>query len=350
MKLLLLLVLAVAAVLPVSALAAADAQPGSGAGLRNLAQNPFAGSVSVQPGSVDGQVMLDAGSVAVRASLADPGIDGQLHVTVPDHFVGTLTTANTGLSYDLSACGQGVNLGIRGTSISDVHLSFSDTASNPDVCSGASPTAQSPVLMRQIEFAAQSQPAAPESDAQSLLVNWIRRVVGFSLLAGVLVLLIPGMPRVLSVATESSPWPRIGLGLALLLTVPLAGLVLFAIGLPIGLWWLGVLVLALYPVLLLVSMAVSGLAIGSWLSRRVQRPGLPLVLMFAAGILILSLLSLLPYIGPIVTIAALIFGLGLLVLAPRTAPPVTPAVSSSVEAPPQESSAPPAVPPEPVAA
>jgi hypothetical protein len=158
------------------------------------------------------------------------------------------------------------------------------------------------------------------------------------------------MPRSLSVATESSPWPRIGIGLALLLTVPLAGLLLFAIGLPIGLWWLGVIVLALYPVLLLVSLAVSGLALGTWLSQRVHQPGVPLVLMFAAGILILSLLSLLPYIGPIVTIAALIFGLGLLVLAPRSTP-AAPAAATTMDAPPQETSAtPPAVPPEPVAA
>jgi hypothetical protein len=329
----------------------ADAQPGSGAALQKLAQNPFAGSVSVQPGSVDGQVTLDAGSVALQAKLDNPGLDGQLHVTVPDHFVGTLSTANTGLNYDLTACAQGVNLGIRGSGISDAHLSFSDTASNPDVCSGAPPTAQSPVFMRQNEFAAQAQPASPDSDAQTLLINWLRRIVGFALLAGVLILLIPGMPRALSVATETSPWPRIGIGLALLLTVPLAGLLLFAIGLPVGLWWLGVIVLALYPVLLLVSMAVSGLAIGSWLSRRVHQPGVPLVLMFAAGILILSLLSLLPYIGPIVTIAALIFGLGLLVLAPRSAPPVAPAATSTYEAPPpQEPAVPPTVPPEPVAA
>jgi hypothetical protein len=349
-KFVLLGALVVAAVLPASALAAADAQPGSGAALRNLAQNPFGGTVSLQPGSVDGQVTLDAGSVALRATLDNPGLDGMLHVTVPDHFVGTLTTANTGLSYDLSACGQGVNLGVRGTSVSDFHLSFSDTASNPDVCSGAAPTAQSPLLMRQIEFAAQAQPTAPDSDAQTLLVNWLRRIVGFSLLAGVLILLIPGMPRSLSVATETSPWPRIGIGLALLLTVPLAGLLLFAIGLPVGLWWLGVMVLALYPVLLLVSMAVSGLALGSWLSQRAHRPEVPAVLMFAAGILLLSLLSLLPYIGPIVTIAALIFGLGVLVLAPRSTPVVAPAASPTYETPPQEPSAPPAVPPEPIAA
>jgi hypothetical protein len=333
-------------------MAAADAQPGTGAALRSLAENPFGGSVSFQPGSVDGQVTLDAGSVALKATLDDPGIDGQLHVIVPDHFVGTLSTANTGLSYDLSACAQGVNLGLSGTSISDVQLTFSDTASNPGVCSGAAPAAQAPLLMREMTFAAQAQqPAAQESDAQTLLVNWIRRVVGFSILAGVLILLIPGMPRSLSVATESSPWPRLGIGLALLLTVPLAGLLLFAIGLPIGLWWLGVIVLALYPVLLLVSLAVSGLALGTWLSQRAHQPGVPLLLMFAAGIVILSLLSLLPYIGPIVTIAALIFGLGLLVLAPRSAPPVAPAAASAYEAPPpQESSPPPAVPPEPVAA
>jgi hypothetical protein len=336
--------LAIAAVLPASALAA-DAQPVDGSRLGNLAQNPFAGNISVQAGSVDGQVKLDAGSVALKAALGDPGIDGNLQVTVPGNFVGTITTANQTLSYDLTACGPGVSLGLRGTSLSDAHLSFGDTASHPEACSGAPPTADSPLFMRQIELASQVQPAAPESDAQALLVNWLRRIVGFALLAGVLVLLIPGMPRMLSVATETSPWPRLGIGLALLLTVPLAGLLLFAIGLPIGLWWLGVIVLALYPVLLLVSMAVSGLAIGSWLSQHVHRPELPIVVTFGVGILVLSFASLLPYIGPLVTIAALIFGLGVLVLAPRSAPTVAATATGGIQAPSQPPTQEPPVPP-----
>jgi hypothetical protein len=102
----------------------------------------------------------------------------------------------------------------------------------------------------------------------------------------------------------------------------LIGILVFAIGLPVGLWWLGVILLALYPVILIVSMSVSGLAVGSWLYRRASRPGVPILVVFFVGMLILTFASLLPFIGAIVTILALIFGLGTLVLAPRSKPAV----------------------------
>ena len=117
--------------------------------------------------------------------------------------------------------------------------------------------------MRPLLIAVQSQPTTSDSDAQTLLLNWLRRLVGISLLAILLVLLIPAMPRALAVATETAPWGRIGLGLAIALIMPLLGILIFAMGLPIGLWWLGVILLALYPVLLLLSMSVSGLAFGN---------------------------------------------------------------------------------------
>ena len=187
--------------------------------------------------------------------------------------------------------------------------------------------------MRQLETAAQSQPSGSIFDAQAFLVNWLRRLVGFSLVAFLLVLLIPAMPKALMVATETPPWARIGMGLAVALILPLLGVLLFAIGLPVGLWWLGVIMLALYLVLLILSMSVSGLAVGSWLSRRVSRPGVPIVLPFALGMIVLTFVSLLPYVGPIINIVAVTFGLGTLVLAPRSRPPATVDPTSGVQPP-----------------
>jgi hypothetical protein len=194
--------------------------------------------------------------------------------------------------------------------------------------------------MQPLLLAAQAQPASgTDVDLSSLLVNWGRRLVGLAVLAGLLVLVVPAIPGALAIATETPPWARLGIGLAVAIILPLIGLLVFVIGLPVGLWWLGVILLALYPVLLLVSLAVSGLALGSWLSRRIGRAGVPSVVPFAVGLIVISLLSLLPFIGPIVNILAVIFGIGTLVLAPRsTAPVVVP--SGEVEATPTVSSAP----------
>ncbi|MBV9577305.1 MAG: hypothetical protein JO057_01810 [Chloroflexi bacterium] len=174
-------------------------------------------------------------------------------------------------------------------------------------------------------LAAQAQPAGSGFDAGDLLANWVRRFIGFSAVALLLMLVIPAVPRAVVVATETPPWSRLGVGLAVALLLPLIGLLVFAIGLPLGLWWLGVILLALYPVALILSMSVSGLALGSWLQARVNQPGVPTLIMFAVGMLILTLASLLPYVGPVVNILAVIFGLGTLVLAPRSQRPAAPA-------------------------
>jgi hypothetical protein len=329
---LILAVLAVAG-LPASALAA-DLQPA-------LGTSPFGGTIDVQPGAINGQVTLEPGSVSLQASLADPGVDAQLEVFVPGQFAGSGTAANRTLSYDLAMCGAGLTVALSGTSTSDVHVIFHDAASDPNACSTPPSVAHSPLMLNAFDMATQAETAAAEFDAQALLVNWLRRLVGLSLLALLLVLVIPAMPNALEVATQTPPWARLGIGLALALTLPLLGVLLFAIGLPLGLWWLGVLLLALYPVLLLLSMSVTALAVGSWAGQHASRPDVPLVLAFAVGLLVLSFASLLPYLGPLVNIAAVVFGLGSLVLAPRSQPPESRRAANAVEPPATDATAPP---------
>ena len=336
-------------VLPASAFAA-NVQPLAKQDTGSRLQGPFSVMIDLQPGAINGQVVLEPISVSVQASLADPGVDGQLQVIIPGQFVGSGSVSNGDLSYDLAFCGAGVNVALSGTHGTNVHVGFQDAASNPNACSGSSTAAQAPLVMRQLEMAAQSQPPGLDFDAQALLVNWLRRLVGFSLVAFLLVLLIPAMPKALAIATEAPPWARIGMGLAVALILPLLGVLLFAIGLPVGLWWLGVILLALYLVLLILSMSVSGLALGSWLSRRMSRPGVPIVLAFAVGMIVLTFVSLLPYVGPFINIAAVTFGLGTLVLAPRSKPSAMVDPTSGVQ---PRAVDPPATPPatsEPIAA
>ena len=287
---------------------------------------PVGGSIDLQPGAVNGQVTLERGSVSLQAALRDPGVDGQLQVAVPGQLLGSLTASDGQLNYDVTVCGAGVTFGLNGTS-TNLHVNFHDASSNPTACSSTQSTARQPpstqstarqpLVMRPLE-AAQAEPSQTGADVQTFLANWVRRFIGFSLLALLLMLVIPAMHGALAVATETSPWARLGIGVAVLLILPLIGILIFVIGLPLGLWWLGVILLALYPVVLLVSMSVAGLALGSWLSRRATRPGIPLVVLYALGILVLAFASLLPYVGSIVTLVAVIFGLGTLVLAPRS--------------------------------
>jgi hypothetical protein len=317
--------LAIAAV-PANALAG-DPQPSLG----GEAQEPFGGTIDVQRGAINGQVTLDSLAVSLSGSLSDPGVEGELQVTIPRQFAGSASAANGALSYSLAVCGAGVAFGLRGSSGSELHVAFHDADADPNACSAAAPMAISPPVMGPHLAAIQTQPAVSASDSQALLLNWLRRLFAFSLIAVLLVLIIPSMPNALAVATQRSPWGRIGIGVALALTLPLLGVLLFAVGLPIGLWWLGGLVLMLYPVLLVLSLVVSGLALGSWTSRHVKWRGIPVWVPFGIALLVLSFVSLLPYVGPAVNVSAVIFGLGTLVLAPRSERPVAQATSNGLE-------------------
>lgn len=100
-------------------------------------------------------------------------------------------------------------------------------------------------------------------------------------------------------------------GLATLIAVPLAAAVLaFTIfGLPVG-----VLTLMALPLFLLLGLASSGFGIGEWLFNRLGDPSSPGHRAFhlMAGLLVLVLLSLIPYVGPVILALAVISGFGAL--------------------------------------
>jgi hypothetical protein len=308
------------AVLPTAALA----DTGQGA----AAQAGFDGTIDVQPGSIDGRVVLESGTAALQATIGAAGPQGQLQILVPGHFAGAADVGGGALSYQLQVCGAGVTVALNGTRNTGLQFAFRDAARDPARCT-AVPTAALEMAMGAFApAAAQTPPATPESNGQAWLLDWLRRLVGFGLVGTLLVLFIPAMPRVLAAATQTSPWGRVGIGLALAFLLPLLGLFGFAFLLPVGLWWLGLLVLALYPVLIVLSLSVSGLALGSLLARLGQRR-VPTLAAFAAGLIVISIASLLPFVGPLVNVAAVIFGLGTLALSPRT--PTTPVLPPAAD-------------------
>jgi hypothetical protein len=297
------------AVLPMRA-SADTAQPA-------VQQSGFDGSIDLKPGSIDGRVMLESGSVDLQAMLADTGPQGQLRVLVPGYLVGSANVGDGALSYQLEVCGAGVTLDLNGTRNADLRFAFRDAAADPARCT-ALPSATPGMTMGIFAPAAAQTTPSSDGSSQAWLIDWLRRLVGFALVGTLLVLFIPAMPRILGAATQTSPWSRVGIGLVLAFMLPLLGLLGFALLLPLGLWWLGLLILALYPVLLILSLSVSGLAVGSLLLARLGPRRVPMLAAFAAGLIIISLASVLPYLGPLVNVAAVIFGLGTLALAPRT--------------------------------
>jgi hypothetical protein len=137
-----------------------------------------------------------------------------------------------------------------------------------------------------------------------------------SFLVGALALAL--LPRASVQAVElgqQQPWQSFGLGLLVLIGVPIAALVVAAtlIGLPVA-----VCLLAVYVLGLLLAWPAVALVVGMQLTRLVRpdRP-LPVLGALALGLIVLHLLTHLPFVGGLIAFCAIVFGLGLLTQAVR---------------------------------
>ncbi len=101
----------------------------------------------------------------------------------------------------------------------------------------------------------------------------------------------------------------------LLITVPIAAFIVFVLGIFLGGWWIGLVVLAIYFIALALGVVVAGLFIGRLVLGRLGRPGLHFAWALLVGLVILTLVSLIPIAGGIVMFFAVLFGLGALAVA-----------------------------------
>jgi hypothetical protein len=133
-----------------------------------------------------------------------------------------------------------------------------------------------------------------------------------ALLAGLFLLWLGrgGVERVIDELIDS-PGSSSLWGLATMILLPLAAglLALTVFGLPVGL-----LALLAAPFLLLLGFASSGFGVGEWLFNRLGEPrnSGQRALQLLAGLIVLVLVGLIPYAGPVAIVLACITGLGAL--------------------------------------
>ena len=94
-------------------------------------------------------------------------------------------------------------MALDGTRNAGMRFGFRDAAVDPTRCSTLPSEAQATTMGA---FApAEAQPAPSETGIPAWLTDWLRRLVGFALLGGLLVLFIPAIPGVVATATQTSP-------------------------------------------------------------------------------------------------------------------------------------------------
>jgi len=138
-----------------------------------------------------------------------------------------------------------------------------------------------------------------------------------ALVAGVVIIfLAPKRLTSITDAIGTRPGPSAGWGAIILFLTPIAALIvcLTIIGIPVGL-----IAMALYGIALYLAQIPVGLFIGRWIIGRfrVVESKAIMVGALALGLVILKLLSLIPYFGFFVGLAVVLFGLGAVVAAER---------------------------------
>jgi hypothetical protein len=164
-----------------------------------------------------------------------------------------------------------------------------------------------------VRFTQNEDDGAPQ---QQQVLNGLFDLGGLVLLFGQAVLgavLLIFAPRLAARAMHEGrqqPLPSIGLGLGALIVTPIAAILVAVtlIGIP-----LSFVLLALYVVALIVAWPAAGLLVGTVLADLVQRP-MPAFATLIVGLIVLHIVTHVPFIGWVFGFAALAIGLGMLVL------------------------------------
>ncbi len=156
----------------------------------------------------------------------------------------------------------------------------------------------------------------PEKPAPAPFTGIQGKLLGFLmiLVVGIIVILLAsGRISAMADSIRTKPWPSLGWGTLVLFAIPIAALIVIVtiIGLPIGL-----IALVLYGIAVYLSQIPVGFLIGRLIIRRngeIEPRGL-MIGALALGLAILLVLGLIPYVGGLVILLTIIFGLGSLVV------------------------------------
>lgn len=134
---------------------------------------------------------------------------------------------------------------------------------------------------------------------------------------GLIILLAPKRATAVATSIKYKPLLSLGWGALVFFVAPLAALIAFitVIGIPVSI--IGII---FYFIALYLSQVAVGLFLGYWILgyvTKVNSRGM-LLAAFALGFVILTLVSLIPYVGSVVCFAAALFGLGAMALSQKT--------------------------------
>lgn len=293
------------------------------AGSMVTVSGPVAGSVLASGGqvSVTGSVGNDAylagGTVAITSSVADNAyLAGGMVVVDEDATVGS----------DLIAAGR--QLRVLGDVAGDAKVSARDLVIGGTVDGSVYANADTvrvldgAIIRGDLRYTspnrARISPGAriaggtvhtmtPKPRFAAAFLTWLWWLLAIFVYGVVLVLVFPHRTQAAADTVLSAPGISAGVGILALIVVPIAVTIvaITLIGIPVAL-----VALVIYAILLFSSTIFVGLAIGRWALGRFRPNYNKPIIAMGIGVLALSILGLIPFIGWLVKLIVLIMGLG----------------------------------------
>lgn len=156
---------------------------------------------------------------------------------------------------------------------------------------------------------------APTRNNGDGFLGWIRALIGILALGLIFIFLLPRLSGRSIDTLRAEPLPSLGIGAAFVVATPVVAFIVFLIGLLIGGWWIGLLMIPLWILICAVGYVVSGFLLGRLAFAQVGWGSYHDALALGAGLLILAIVTVVPLIGWLIGLAAVLLGVGALVLA-----------------------------------
>ena len=145
-------------------------------------------------------------------------------------------------------------------------------------------------------------------------LSWLRALIGILALGLLLIFLLPGWSTRAIDTERAQPWASLGIGAAIFVITPILALVVFIAGIFLGFWWLGLLLIPLWILVLAIGYVVSGFLLGRLIFAQLGWGRYHDALALLAGLVVLAVVGIIPVIGWLVGLVALLLGAGALAL------------------------------------
>jgi hypothetical protein len=318
-----------------------------------------AGTISIQ-GTVNGSVIAGGGTITVSGNVTRDLILGGGTINVTGHVGGSIIagggnlTLNGPVAQDIVVTGGMIDIGSGGSIGRDLVIAGGTATVSAPVTrrvqmSAGSLTLRSHVggdvhgnvdrlkldgaqIAGNLDYTSNNQVDmvngaqvsgtvtrhTPTNQGRSLgggFIGWLRALIGIFALGLLLVFLLPGVGTRAIDVLRAEPWASLGIGAAIAVITPIVALIVFIIGIFIGGWWLGLLLIPLWILALAIGYVVSGFLLGRLIFAQLGWGRFHDALALLGGLAVLAVVGLVPVLGAFVVLAALVFGTGALALA-----------------------------------